>query len=94
MRSLSAAQGVVAGASRGGPIRSSSISTALAEEVIAKYERWLCDTPEGQTQPDHIEELRGKDLLGGCAPEPCPGDVLLRFAIGEIRLARPRRAAP
>ena len=46
------------------------------EEVIAKYEHYVCDGPLlGQ-----IGELRGRDLVCWCAPEPCHGDVLLRLA--------------
>jgi hypothetical protein len=45
-------------------------------EVIAKYERYLCDSP----LLDQIHELRGKNLVCWCAPEPCHGDVLLRLA--------------
>ena len=45
-------------------------------EVIAKFERYLCDSP----LLAHIGELRGKDLVCWCAPEPCHGDVLLRYA--------------
>jgi len=46
------------------------------EEVIAKYERHLCDS--GLINQTH--ELRGRDLVCWCAPEPCHGDLLLRLA--------------
>jgi hypothetical protein len=49
-------------------------------EVIAKYERWLCDSPDGQLLLERIGELRGRDLVCWCAPEACHGDVLLRLA--------------
>jgi hypothetical protein len=49
-------------------------------EVIAKFERWLFNDPEGQCLLAQIGELRGKDLVCWCAPEPCHGDVLLRLA--------------
>jgi Domain of unknown function (DUF4326) len=48
-------------------------------EVIAKYERYLCDSPLRQ----EIGELKGKDLVCWCAPLPCHGDVLLRYANDE-----------
>jgi hypothetical protein len=50
------------------------------EEVIAKYERFLCDTPAGRALLEQIRELRGKDLVCWCAPLPCHGDLLLRLA--------------
>jgi hypothetical protein len=46
-------------------------------EVIAKYRVWICD------QPDLVAallELRGRNLVCFCAPEPCHGDVLLELA--------------
>ena len=46
------------------------------EEVIAKYERYLIESG----LINQIGELRGKDLVCWCAPEPCHGDVLLRLA--------------
>ena len=45
-------------------------------QVIAKYERHLYDS--GLVKDVH--ELRGRDLVCWCAPEPCHGDVLLRLA--------------
>lgn len=47
------------------------------EEVIKKYEEWLQHQPGLLAQ---LPELRGKDLLCWCAPQPCHGDVLLRLA--------------
>jgi hypothetical protein len=49
-------------------------------DVIEQYERWLCDSPEGQRLLGRIGELRGRDLVCWCAPEACHGDVLLRLA--------------
>jgi hypothetical protein len=46
------------------------------KEVITKYERHLYDS--GLINQMH--ELRGRDLVCWCAPEPCHGDVLLRLA--------------
>jgi hypothetical protein len=45
--------------------------------VIARHEAWL------RTQRDllgALDELRGKDLVCFCAPQPCHGDLLLRLA--------------
>ena len=45
--------------------------------VIAKYERWLARQYHLLAAAD---ALRGHDLVCFCAPLPCHGDVLLRFA--------------
>jgi Domain of unknown function (DUF4326) len=45
-------------------------------EVIAKYEQHLVDSG----LIDHVHELRGRDLVCWCAPDPCHGDVLLELA--------------
>jgi Domain of unknown function (DUF4326) len=45
--------------------------------VIARHEAWL------RTQRNllgALDELRGKDLVCFCAPQPCHGDLLLRLA--------------
>ena len=47
------------------------------EEVIEKFEQYLCDSP---ALLDQINELRGKNLVCWCAPLPCHGDVLLVLA--------------
>jgi hypothetical protein len=47
------------------------------EEVIAKYRAWIATQPELMAA---LPELRGKDLVCWCAPEPCHGDVLLELA--------------
>ena len=44
------------------------------EEVIEKFAAFTTLTDED------IEELRGKNLVCWCAPLPCHGDVLLRWA--------------
>jgi hypothetical protein len=63
------------------------------EEVIAKYECHLHDSG----LIDAVHELRGRDLVCWCAPEPCHGDVLLRLANAarsQLPLtSRPRGAA-
>jgi hypothetical protein len=43
-------------------------------EVIAKYREWL---PKSGLDPT---ELRGRDLVCWCAPQPCHADVLLELA--------------
>jgi hypothetical protein len=49
------------------------------DEVISKYRAYLM-----LNQPlfDKLGELRGKDLICWCAPEPCHADVLLELANG------------
>ena len=47
------------------------------EEVLAKYRAWLLKRPEPMAA---LPELRGKDLVCWCAPEPCHADVLLELA--------------
>jgi hypothetical protein len=46
--------------------------------VIDRYEKWV--VPRIERGDLDIEELRGKDLMCWCAPEPCHADVLLRLA--------------
>jgi len=43
----------------------------------AKYRAWLLQRPELMAA---LPELRGKDLVCWCAPEPCHADVLLELA--------------
>jgi hypothetical protein len=50
------------------------------EEVIAKFRRYLCDSPDLLAA---LPELRGKDLVCWCAPGRCHGDVLLEMANQE-----------
>jgi hypothetical protein len=47
------------------------------EEVIAKYRAWIVEQPELMAA---LPDLRGKDLVCWCAPEPCHGEVLLELA--------------
>jgi hypothetical protein len=47
-------------------------------EVIAKYKEWFLKQPSLVQQAK--KELRGKDLMCYCAPEPCHGDTLLEIA--------------
>jgi hypothetical protein len=48
------------------------------EEVIEKFRVYLLSRPDLMEQVK--TELRGKDLVCFCAPEPCHGDILLYFA--------------
>lgn len=50
------------------------------EQVIAQYERWLCDQPALMAA---LPELRGKVLGCWCAPRACHGDVLVRLATSK-----------
>jgi Domain of unknown function (DUF4326) len=47
------------------------------DQVIAQYRAWVCHQPELMAR---LPELRGRDLVCWCAPEPCHGDVLLQLA--------------
>ncbi len=48
------------------------------EECIAKYRVYIeRRIRQGEL---NLEELRGKDLVGWCAPLPCHADVLLELA--------------
>ena len=49
-------------------------------EVIAKYREWIVQQPELMAS---LHELRGRDLVCWCAPNPCHGDVLLELANSE-----------
>jgi hypothetical protein len=46
------------------------------KEAIDQYERHLHDSG----LIDDVHELRGRDLVCWCAPSPCHGDVLIRYA--------------
>lgn len=50
-------------------------------EVIRKFREWIAQEPERITRAR--AELRGKDLICFCAPQPCHGDVLLEIANGD-----------
>jgi hypothetical protein len=45
--------------------------------VIVKHERWLA---EQHHLLRDLDELRDRDLVCFCAPQPCHGDLLLRLA--------------
>jgi hypothetical protein len=47
------------------------------EENIADFERYLLDKPE---LLQAVGELKGKTLGCWCAPKPCHGNVLERYA--------------
>ena len=51
-------------------------------EVIEKYHEWFAQ----QIGAGHLdpEEVRGKDGICYCAPQPCHGDVVLALANGRI----------
>lgn len=46
--------------------------------VVALYRGWIASRPDLVQRAK--EELRGKDLVCWCAPEPCHADVLLEIA--------------
>jgi Domain of unknown function (DUF4326) len=45
--------------------------------VIARHAAWLRDRHDLLRA---LDELRGRDLVCFCAPQPCHGDLLLRLA--------------
>lgn len=47
------------------------------DDVIAQYEAWLMSQP---CLLDKLPQLRGKGVVGWCAPCRCHGDVLVRLA--------------
>lgn len=51
--------------------------TATRENVVKAYEVYLLSNAELMNS---LHELRGRDLVCFCAPEPCHGDVLLKYA--------------
>jgi hypothetical protein len=53
-------------------------------EVIAKFRRFLCDTPEGAELLAQIHELKARDLVCWCAPDVCHGDLLLKLANSSV----------
>jgi hypothetical protein len=59
-------------------------SVAERAEVITRYEHHLHDSG----LINDIGELRGRDLVCWCAPDPCHGDVLLKLA-NATGLSRP-----
>jgi hypothetical protein len=47
------------------------------DEVIAKYRAWIAQQPALLAA---LGELRGKDLVCWCAPDPCHAEVLIELA--------------
>lgn len=52
------------------------------EEVVAKFRKRLLQRKD---LLEELPELRGKNLMCFCAPEPCHADVLLELANANIR---------
>lgn len=50
------------------------------DDVIAKCRTWIMRQPALLAA---LDELRGKDLVCWCAPEPCHADVLLDLAASD-----------
>lgn len=55
--------------------------TDIREEAILMYRNWI-EVKLAIKELD-ISELRGKDLVCWCAPQPCHADVLLELANKE-----------
>ena len=49
-------------------------------DVIDAYRRWLAEPEQRELRERVRRELRGRDLVCWCAPEPCHADVLLALA--------------
>jgi hypothetical protein len=49
------------------------------EEVIQKYKKWLLYDDSCPVTFADLLQLKGKDLVCWCAPEPCHADVLLKY---------------
>lgn len=54
------------------------------EEAIANFEKWIKGEDFHDIEPkrrkwilDHLDLLRGKDLVCWCSPEKCHGDIYL-----------------
>ena len=47
------------------------------EDSVKKFELLLLSSNKLQMD---LHELRGKDLVCFCAPQPCHGDILLKYA--------------
>ena len=61
----------------GNPFRPTARTAESHAVAVAQYRQWLCDQPDLMAA---LGELRGRDLVCWCAPEPCHGDVLLELA--------------
>lgn len=48
------------------------------EGAIQRYQDYLDENPALKKIAKH--QLRGKDLMCFCAPQPCHGDILLKIA--------------
>lgn len=55
--------------------------TCSREQAIKYYGMWLGSS--GITVEDIKKDLKGKDLICWCAPEPCHADILLEIANEE-----------
>jgi len=66
------------GTDYGNPFRVTA--TRNRAKAIAEYRDWLLAQPKLVEQVQ--DQLAGKNLVCGCAPKPCHGDVLLALANG------------
>lgn len=62
------------------------------EEAVENYRQWI-EWGGGGYLRKYLEELRGKDLVCWCAPEPCHADVLLGLANAPRPATRPKPAS-
>jgi hypothetical protein len=54
------------------------------EQVITKYREWILASIADNPRVYDLEELREKDLVCWCHPQPCHGDVLIQIANKSI----------
>jgi hypothetical protein len=54
------------------------------DEVIAKYRERITKNLKENPRVYDLNELRGKDLICWCHPQPCHADVLLELANSEV----------
>ncbi|MDD5510628.1 MAG: DUF4326 domain-containing protein [Dehalococcoidales bacterium] len=50
------------------------------EQVIETYRKWIRHCIKDNPKVYDLSELRGKDLVCWCHPQPCHADVLLELA--------------
>jgi hypothetical protein len=53
------------------------------QHCINLYESWLLESVPTPIKDKMLAELKGKDLVCWCSPEPCHADVLLELANKE-----------
>lgn len=72
------------------PISKASVIVDTREEAIEAFRKWITGEAYLNVEQerrmwilDHLEYLRGKDLVCWCSPRPCHGDVYLEMLYGS-----------